>query len=219
MRQMAVALFLSLMLFSCGRKEDCLKNGDLVFVGIPVGYDVESGSLDEAISSATGEDGALNMIHVGIAEVQADSVWIIDATTAHGVARRPLDSFLKESMLSNGIYPEFVVKRVQGIDADAAVNVAKTFCGCAYDLRFLPDNEDIYCSELVQRSYMYPSGEPVFESSPMNFKAADGTMPSYWENQFGQLGMEVPQGLPGTNPQKMSQTPCLTGVPVELNNF
>ena len=161
---MTMALFLSLMLFSCGRKEDCLRNGDLIFVGIPVGYDVESGSMDEAISSATGEDGALNLIHMGIVEVQADSVWIIDATTTHGVARRPLDTFLKESMLSDGIYPEFVVKRVQGVDADAAVLVAKT---------------------------------------------------PYWEKHFGQLGMEVPQGLPGTNPQKISQAPCLIEVSVE----
>ena len=46
----------------------------------------------------------------------------------------------------------------------------------------------------------------------MNFVAPDGTMPPYWEWLFGQLGMEVPQGLPGTNPQKMAESACLTDV-------
>ena len=34
---------------------------------------------------------------------------------------------------------------------------------------------------------------------------------------FGKLGTEVPQGLPGTNPQKMSRAECL--VDVALNNW
>ena len=123
--------------------------------------------MDEAISSATGEEGALNLIHVAIAEVRADSVWIIDATIAHGVDRHPLDTFLKDFTLRDGSYPEFIVKRVKGVDADAAVERAKSFCGRAYDVRFLPDNEDLYCTELVQVSYLDANGKPVFESEPM----------------------------------------------------
>ena len=205
-----------LAVYGCAQKQDRLRSGDLIFVGIPVGYDAESGSLDEAISSATGEEGALNLIHVAIAEVEADSVWIIDATIAHGVDRHPLDTFLKDFTLRDGSYPEFIVKRVKGADAGAAVEKAKTFCGRAYDVRFLPDNEDLYCSELVQKCYLDASGQQMFESEPMNFRAPDGTMPPYWEWLFGQLGMEVPQGLPGTNPQRMSLAPCLMDVNVKI---
>ena len=50
----------------------------------------------------------------------------------------------------------------------------------------------------------------------MNFKAPDGTMPPYWEWLFGKLGMEVPQDLPGTNPQDMSMSPCLVDVPASV---
>ena len=209
-----VCMFLAL---SCSPNLNRLQNGDLVFVGLPIGYDAETGSVDEAIASATGEDGVLNLIHVAIADVKADSICIIDATIAHGVDRHPLDTFLRDFTLPDGSYPEFIVKRVKGVDADAAVEKAKSFCGRAYDVRFLPDNEELYCSELVQRSYLDADGEPVFESEPMNFKAPDGTMPPYWEWLFGQLGMEVPQGLPGTNPQKMSQADCL--VDVTLDNL
>lgn len=208
-----ILLFFFLMLaLGCSRKQDGLQNGDLIFVGRPVGYDAEAGSMDEAIVSATGEAGALNLIHVAIAEVKADSIWIIDATIARGVDRHPLDTFLRDFRMRDGRYPEFIVKRVKGVDPDAAVERAKTYCGRAYDVRFLPDNEEMYCSELVQKCYLDADGRPVFQSEPMNFKAPDGTMPPYWERLFGRLGMDVPQGLPGTNPQKMSESACLEEV-------
>ncbi len=212
MKRILPVFFILLLAFSCRQNQDRLQNGDLIFVGLPAGFSAEIGSMDEAISSATGEQSALNLIHVAIAEVKADSVWIIDATTVHGVDRHPLDTFLRDFTRRDGRYPTFLVKRVKGVDVDAAVERAKTFCGRAYDFCFLPDNEDFYCTELVQRSYLDTEGKPVFESEPMNFKSPDGTMPSYWERLFGQLGTEVPQGLPGTNPQKMSQAACLVDV-------
>lgn len=196
---------------SCSRHQGNLQNGDLIFVGLPMDYHAETGSMDEAISSATNKEGVLNLIHVAIAEVKADSVWIIDATIARGVDRHPLDTFLRDFTLKSGAYPEFIVKRVKGVDADAAVQRAKSFCGRQYDVRFLPDNEDLYCSELVQKSYLDADGNPVFKSEPMNFKAPDGTMPPYWEWLFGLLGMDVPQGVAGTNPQKMAEAQTLSG--------
>lgn len=218
MKRLSLFLLVLLAATSCGEKKDCLRNGDLVFVGLPLDYDAEGGSMDAAISAATGQEGALNLIHVAIAEVQADSVWIIDATIAHGVDRHPLEVFLKDFTLKDGSYPAFIVKRVKGVDADAAVERAKTYCGRAYDVRFLPDNEDLYCSELVQLSYLDRSGNQVFDSEPMNFCAPDGTMPPYWEWLFGKLEMEVPQGLPGTNPQRMAQSPVLIDTPARLLN-
>lgn len=207
------ALFVLLMAFSCGQKQDRLENGDLIFVGLPTGYSAASGSMDAAISSATGEAGALNLTHVAIAEVKADSIWIIDATGSRGVDRHPLDTFIRDFALPDGSYPEFIVKRVKGVDTDAAVERAKSFCGRAYDVRFLPENEDLYCSELVQISYLDVAGKPVFESESMNFMASDGTVPPYWKELFEGLGMDIPQGVPGTNPQKMSQAECLVDVP------
>lgn len=217
MKHILSLLVILFVAFGCRQNQGRLRNGDLIFVGSTSGEEA-TGTMDEAISSATGEKGALNLTHVAIAEVKADSIWIIDATTARGVDRHPLDTFLRDFMLPDGSYPEFVVKRVRGVDADAAVERAKTFCGRAYDVRFLPDNEELYCSELVQMCYLDADGKRVFESEPMNFKAPDGSMPPYWEKLFEELGMEVPQGLPGTNPQKMSSAECLFDVSAVLKN-
>lgn len=213
----SIFLFIVLLLaLGCRPKAERLRNGDLIFVGIPMDYVLEPDSMDAAITASSGKDEPLNLIHVAIAEVRADSVWIIDATIAHGLDRHPLDTFLTDFTLRDGSYPEFIVKRIKGVDADAAVERAKTYCGRAYDVRFLPDNDDLYCSELVQLSYLDAAGNQVFPSVPMNWLAPDGTMPPYWESLFGLLGMEVPQGLPGTNPQQMSESDLLEEVPVKL---
>lgn len=208
-----VLFALTLLVAAACSKSAGLRTGDLVFVGLPLDYEVE-GDMSSAIAASTGQDGELNLIHVAIAEVDGDDVWIIDATLRHGVDRHPLDTFLTDFTLKDGSLPEMVVRRVSGVDAAAAVERAKTFCGQPYDLHFLPDNGAMYCSELVQESFLDASGKPVFESEPMNWQSSDGTIPAYWEWLFGQLGMEVPQGVPGTNPQGEFSSPCLSAVPL-----
>lgn len=211
MKKVIILASMLLLAVGCGQK-NTLRNGDLVFVGLPMDYKADSTSMDSAISAATGAEGTLNLIHVAIAEVKADSVWIIDATIRRGVDRHPLDTFLRDFTLEDGRYPAFLVKRVKGVDANAAVERAKSFCGRKYDSRFLPDNEDLYCSELVQDSFLDRDGFPVFPSAPMNWLAPDGTMPPYWTYLFGLLGMEVPQDVLGTNPQNMSMASNLVEV-------
>ena len=216
--RMLILLILTLTAFftmACRRTKPSLHNGDLIFVGLPAGYDAATGSMDAAIASATGEEGGKELIHVAIAEVQDGKVWIIDATIKHGVDRHPLDTFLTDFTLGDGSLPEFIVKRVKGVDADAAVKRARTLCGRAYDKLFLPDNKELYCTELVQACYQDKDGQPVFLSKPMNFLAPDGSLPPYWEWLFESMGAEVPQGIPGTNPADMAQSPLLEDVPIK----
>ena len=217
MKRLFLAAFVLILLTACSGG-DRLRTGDLIFVGIPLDYAAEApaDSMDTAIAASTGVAGGLNLIHVAIAEVKADSVWIIDATLRHGVDRHPLDTFLTDFTLKDGSLPVFIVKRAEGVDPEAAVGKAKTFCGQPYDLYFLPDNGAMYCSELVRESFLDAAGRPVFDNEPMNFRAADGSMPPYWEWLFGRLGTPVPQGLPGTNPQGMDAETILRSVDVPL---
>ena len=211
-RRFLFYMMAALLTAGCAEKGQDIRNGDLVFVGLPAEYEAAESSMDAAISAATGADNQLNITHVAMIEKAQDGLWIIDATPRLGVTRRPLATFLEENRLEDGSCPELIVKRVKGVDADAAVARAKTLFGCAYDLRFLPDNDEFYCSELIQECYLDARGEPVFDSQPMNFLAPDGTMPPYWEELFRKLGMDVPQGVPGTNPQRMSESGRLTTV-------
>ena len=90
------------------------------------------------------------------------------------------------------------------------------------DLVFVGETEGgagqcaMYCSELIREAFRRPDGSPLFETAPMNFLASDGSVPSYWKQLFESLGMEVPQGVAGTNPQDLSISPLLVEVNVSL---
>lgn len=207
---LSVGVSIALIASSCSKQDNKLHNGDILFFGIPSDYSLDTNSIADAIKDATGND-TLNLIHAGIIEVKGDSVFVIDATIKHGVDRHPLDTTLKDFKLRDGSYPTFIVKRLPDTcDVNAAVERAKTFCGRGYDVHFLPDNDALYCTELIQFSYLDSKGNKIFKSNPMNFKAKDGEFPIYWVQLFGLLGEPIPQGQPGTNPQDMCKEPVLS---------
>lgn len=207
--RLPLLLMLAVMLTACNRSQPRLETGDLIFVGIP--YDYQLDSMSSAIVCATGDTDAVNYIHVAIVERVQDSLYIIDATLKHGVSRYPMAEFVEDFKLRGGSLPHFDAMRLSDTTGvSASVQRAKQFVGRGYDLWFLPDNEEQYCSELVQNAYLDPNGNPLFDTAPMNFLAPDGSMPPYWQELFALLGREVPQGVMGTNPNDMSHSPRLT---------
>ncbi|MCF0166587.1 MAG: hypothetical protein HUJ89_05460 [Bacteroidales bacterium] len=215
MKRILIITAALLCAMACGSNSNNkgLKTGDLIFIGVPWEADAaDSTSLGSAIIAATGDADALNMVHVAIVEVKGDSIWVIDATPGHGVDRYPLDTFLSDIHSQDGVIPTIVVKRVVGYDVEEFVDNAKAFIGEPYDICFLPDNGAKYCSELVYDSYVSSDGKHLFGSKPMNFKNQDGEMPIYWEQLFSSMNMEVPQGIPGTNPHDMSKSSILEEV-------
>lgn len=204
---------------SCAPVKETLRSGDLIFVGLPSDTQAGEDSMSSAISESTG-DGALNLIHVAIAEVADDGVWIIDATLRHGVDRHPLDTFLTDFTRHDGTYPAFLVKRLKDPGRAAeCIQKAKAFLGEPYDSVFLADNGAHYCSELVRDSYRSADGGYLFEQQPMNWKNDQGEIPAYWERLFAGMGMAVPQGEPGTNPQEMARSALLRDVDVVLTDY
>ncbi len=194
--------FIALCIFvSCGKsnKKPSLRTGDLVFVKIPAGYDLYTDSMPDTT-------GGYITIHVAILEVEHDSTWIIDATIKHGIDRHPLDTFLTDFTLKDGSLPVFEIKRpdVKPEIAAQYVENAKKYLGLPYDCSFAPDNDSLYCSELVLNSYVSSLDKPVFSEYPMDFHNALGEMPAYWTELFDILGKDVPQGKTGTTPAQMA---------------
>jgi hypothetical protein len=70
----------------------------------------------------------------------------------------------------------------------------------------------MYCSELVYESYLNDKGQHLFDASPMSFRDSEGNLPQFWIDLYGRLGEEVPEGVDGTNPTEMSQSPILIEV-------
>ena len=183
------ALFL---LASCGSKNR-YQTGDLLFVG-----GIEANAMDHAIMGSTGQ-----MVHVGIIDVEGDSVFVIDAAPKTGVARRPLEQFIEAQKYGADEIPSMALMRLKkrrGVKSFVAK--AKSHCGAIYDYTFLPDNGHFYCSELVYECYVR-NGKPIFDAYPMNFRNAEGEFDAFWVNLFAIEGIEIPQGVLGTNPNAM----------------
>ena len=183
--------------------ENRLRSGDLIFQ-----LEGESG-FSKAITDATAYDDSLKMIHVGIIEVTDTSVNVIEASPEQGVRIISLDYFLSHSPQKNG-KPGVIVERLNlEWPIEETLKKAKSYLGEDYDWWYLPDNGKIYCSELVWESFRDSRGERIFKSIPMNFRRQDGTMPEFWLKQYERLGMDVPEGMPGTNPNELSKDPRL----------
>ena len=158
-----------------------LHTGDLLFHVVSQGNaitDVTPGMID----------------HVAIV-MSRDSV--IEAI-GKGVKTTPIDSLRQQ----DGYY---LMARVKGADSKQSLRNALQYLGRPYDRLYLPDNEAIYCSELVQLSFVDKHGKRLFSPIPMSFHDATGHITDYWIQFYGKHHMEVPEGKPGTNPGELSQ--------------
>lgn len=165
-----------------------------------------------AITAATGENGRLNFSHVGIAVVKNGADSVLEATTNGGVRLTALPEFLARSAKIGG-RPTVVAMRLKDTaGVSEAVRRARSHLGLPYDYSFRPDNGKFYCSELVWECYRTSDGSPIFTARPMNFRAEDGTLPQFWTELFARRGESVPEGVPGTNPNDMSQERTLREV-------
>ena len=170
---------LCLTVVSC--QTHCLVTADLLFHVTPQSNaitDVTPGMVD----------------HVAIV-LNSDSV--IEAV-GRGVVITPIDSLRQQP----GYY---LIGRVKGVHRTLSIAHARTYCGRVYDYLYLPDNEAIYCSELVQFSFVDKHGKRLFEPIPMSFHDATGQITDYWKHFYKKYGMDVPEGQPGTNPGELSR--------------
>ncbi len=194
----------------CSTVENGLRNGDLIFES------VGDSAAAKAIDAATAPVGEESFSHVAIIEVAEDGIYVIEAASDSGVQRITLDEFLDAATHDESGNPAVTVMRLdREYDTATFIANAKRHIGEPYDRYFMPGNGRMYCSELVYESYRDENGNPIFTARPMNFRAADGTMPEYWVELFESLGEQIPQGVPGTNPNDMAREKCLERVPDE----
>ena len=182
-----------------------IKDGDLLFV--------VNGNGNNITNVTKGVDG-LGIDHVAVF-TQGN---IIEAIPQCGVVENPLDSFLVRMTENEAV----LVGRVKGLDVRESVANARNFLGKPYDDIFMPSDSAIYCSELVQKSFVFKrrnlrpqclgSGgclnnacKLVFGTIPMSFHDSTGNVTEFWTKFYASRGLTVPEGEPGTNPGQLSR--------------
>ena len=191
-------MLLSVLLFSCAIPEKGirLQSGDLLFQGL------SSTRLSEAIDKVTQTGAETHFSHVGLVEVEADGdVFVLHASNEGGTCRIDLQKFLKPE----GDSIQTFVYRLKEPDQKtipAALTEAHAMLGKPYNFSYVLSDSTHYCSEFIYKAF---EADSVFELKPMTFKdPATGDFFPGWVDYYQKSGIEIPEGLPGCNPNGMA---------------
>lgn len=166
-----------------------LRDGDLLFLVT---------KTPNAITAVTKGQHSQAIDHVGIFHFDEGRAMVLEATY-DGVVETPLSDFGKEAS-------KVLVGRIRSkFDIRKSLSNAHAFIGRPYDFLYLPDNPEIYCSELVQLSFVDKDGRNVFAPIPMTFRDSNGDLPPYWQEFYSRRLTPVPEGVSGSNPGELSR--------------
>lgn len=179
-----------------------LRNGDLLFCCANM---KTASSFSRSIVASTKGCGSNDINHVAIVCIERGATFIIEATGDKGVWMCPIDTFISRAPKADDGTPLLLHGRIKGdVDINTSVANAKSHIGLKYDNLFSDTDDEFYCSELVQKSFVDSNGSLIFEPIPMSFHDARGTILPYWTEYYAKRGLEVPEGKDGSNPAALS---------------
>lgn len=185
-----------------------LQHGDLLFCVASPSRD----GIAQAIVSVTEGIDLQRVSHVAIVCQEPNGeMYALEASGKHGVWLNPINSFFVHCDHTAEGHPMVLLGRLKDTTTIAScVEKAKTYLGRPYDYQYMPSDSALYCSELVQLSYVDSAGEAIFPQVPMSFHNQDGQILPFWTTYYRQWNMAVPEGEPGTNPGGISRSDKIT---------
>jgi len=172
-----------------------LKTGDLLFCNST------SGELSKAIDQATQKGNETHFDHVGIVEIRNDTVWVHNAAPKKGVCCETIEQFLTsdKEKITTTIYrlKDNYLKAIP-----SAIANAHSLLGQPYNYTYIIKDQGHYCSEYIYEIF---AADSVFSLNPMSFKnPKTGQFISGWVDHYQKLGIPIPEGEPGCNPNGMA---------------
>jgi len=192
-------------LLSAAPRDVHLQEGDLLFV--TAGTTGLSGAIDEA----TARQDDVRFDHVALVADGRTGRSVLHADEL-GSREQALAGFLEDARRR---HRQVVVYRLVATHQPAvadAVATARTMLGKPYNATYVPSEDSYYCSDFIERAFR---AHHVFALQPMNFRNLQtGQVSPYWTEFYRSRGMDVPQGVPGTNPNDMAASQALQRVGV-----
>lgn len=118
--------------------------GDIIFQSLP------KNKLVDAIEGVT--ESAVS--HCGIVGKE-DGKWVVYEAFRGGVQNTPLSTYLFRGR--NYGYAVYRLKPKYQVHIPETMRCVKTYLGKPYDIRYQMDDDQIYCSELIYKSYQTAS--------------------------------------------------------------
>ena len=192
-----IYLLVIVLMVSCmtNKQKIELKTGDLLFRG-------ETGKdLSEAIDRVTQTDAATHFSHIGLVITNDDSVFVLHASTTGGTCQVSLSEFL----YPKGDTVEVVAYRLKEpwqAAIPAAIKRAEKMLGKPYNFSYILSDSTHYCSEFIYRAF---EPDSIFKLNPMTFKDPEtGEFLPTWIEYYEKLGVNIPEGQPGCNPNGLA---------------
>ena len=181
-----------------------IRNGDLIFVG------AQTEELSGAISRVTKISEKTNFDHVGLIEKTSDSIFVLHAAPMGGSQREEIHHFYTSQTEKKNKIVIYRLQKEYQATIPNAITKAKTMLGKPYNWLYILNDDELYCSDFVERAFR---NDEVFELIPMNFKNKEtGIIDDFWIDFYKKKGKEVPQDEPGTNPNQLASSEKLTRI-------
>lgn len=208
---LAIIFYLSFILFLPANAQEkisysnlALQTGDLIFVG------AKPDQLSGAINRVTQRHENSSFDHVGILEVSDSRIYILHASPKKGSVREPLDSLVDRALVQNKKLAVYRLSDQFQAYVPEAIQSAKSLLGKPYNWSYVRNDSTLYCSDFVERSFRQAA---LFKLEPMTFKdPKTGETDSFWVEFYRKLGMEIPEGQLGCNPNGLADNPHLKPV-------
>lgn len=199
-----------------GRKE--VRAGSALFVPQP--GDLFFQELGEYVS--TGSTPPLALLGRGRRVVEHVGMLASDANGQPGLIEAfpprvqwlPLNVFLGRHRDHRGRPSVFVARLEEPLRhlVPAALAFVRSRIGRPLDEWYDEGDDAYYCSELIVAAFAHASGAdaPVFQRAQMTFTDPDtDQVAPYWKRHFSRAAKPSPQGVPGSNPGRLSKAACL----------
>jgi len=184
-------------LFACTnpKSQIKLKSGDILF------REKSSENISEAIDKVTQTSGATHFSHVGLVEVTDTGIVVLHAYPEGGTCIVSLSSFLHPEGDSVNVVA-YRLKEPWRKTIPAAIRKAHQMLGKPYNFSYIMTDTAHYCSEFLYQAF---AADSVFKLEPMTFKdPVTGNFPQAWVEYYQKLGIEIPEGKPGCNPNGLA---------------
>jgi hypothetical protein len=193
-----ILLFLSISgLFACTltTPKIQLQSGDLLF------REKSSENISEAIDQVTQTSGETHFSHLGLVEVTDSGIVVLHAYPEGGTCKINLNVFIHPEGDSVTVIAYRLKKEWQeGIPS--AIQKAHQMLGKPYNFSYILSDTAYYCSDFIYRAF---AADSVFKLEPMTFKdPATGNFPAAWKEYYQKMNVEIPEGLPGCNPNGLA---------------
>ena len=193
------SLLLIALFFSCNSSDELqIKTGDIIFRG------ALKSELSQAINDVTQTEIKTNYTHMGVCEVVENNVYIYHADLGKGVVKELLNDFLQTESYSKYIADVYRIKNMDEHKLKTVINEANALIGNDYNTTYILEDKGYYCSEYVYEIFKKDS---VFTLEPMTFKdPKTNTFHNGWIEHYQKLGIEIPEGKLGCNPNVMASS-------------